>query len=149
MENKGINRIATIVSIVFMALAAIFVMLIWIYGDDRVGTSLQGSVLDPFFITSYIALIIGIVLALAFPVAYIIMNPKKAMKALIVLAGLVVVLLISFLLSPNTYTATELDIKGITASTARWVGTGLVFTYIVGVLAILSAIYSGLSKIFK
>ncbi|MFC1734225.1 hypothetical protein ACFL6I_28310, partial [candidate division KSB1 bacterium] len=80
MENKGIHRITTIVQIAFMALAAIFVMLIWINGDDKVSTSLQGSVLDPFFFTSYIALILGVVLALAFPIAYIINNPKKAIK---------------------------------------------------------------------
>jgi len=149
MENKGIHRIATIVSIVFMALAAIFVLLIWINGDDKVSTSLQGTVLDPFFITSYVALLLGVVLALAFPIAYFILNPKKSMKVLIVLAGLVIVLLISFALSPNTYSQTELDAREITATTARWVGTGLVFTYIVGILAILSAIFSGLSKVFK
>ena len=149
MENKGILRIATLASMVFMALAAIFVILIWIFGDEKVSSSLQGSVLDPFFIISYIALILCVVLALAFPIAYIINNPKKAIKALFVLAGLVVVLLISFVLSPNNYTQTELEIRDISATTARWVGTGLVFTYIVGILAILAAIYSGISKIFK
>ena len=151
MENKGINRIATIVSIVFMALSAIFVILIWIKGDDSISTSatLQKSILDPFFIESYIALIIGVVLALAFPIAYIIMNPKKALRVLMILGGVIIVLLISYALSPNTYSQTQLEVRNISASTSRWVGTGLVFTYIVSALAILSAIYSGISKIFK
>ncbi len=145
MENKLVKTIATFVSIILMALAAIFVVMVWVKGDDNV----TDGIINLGFYTSYVALILCIFFAIIFPVVYIISNPKQGLRALIVLAGLGILLLISWMVAKNNYTDVQLEVKEITENTSRWVGTGLIFTYILGGLAILATIYSGLSKMFK
>jgi len=152
MENSIVIKITKIISALFMVLAGLFVVLIWAKGDIEfdLNPNLQNSILSPFFVTGYVALILCAILVIVFPIAYIIMNPKNAVRLLIVLGGLVVLAIISyFIASDATFTQEELLKLDTTPAVTKRVGAALIFTYIIGILAILSAIYSGVSKFFK
>lgn len=133
-----------------MALAGIFVVAIWYLGDElETSASLQSLWVTPYFFIGYIALAICFILALAFPIVYMIMNPKNAVRMLMVLAGMVVLALISYAFAGNKFTTDQLLDLEISSAGSRRVGAALIFTYIIGVLTILAAIYSGVSRLFK
>ncbi len=150
MENNIILKITKYTSYGLMALAGIFVVAIWYLGDElETSESLQSLWVTPYFYISYIALAICFILALAFPIVYMIMNPKNAVRMLMVLAGMVVLALISYAFAGNQFTADQLIDMEISDAGSRRVGAALIFTYIIGVLTILAAIYSAVSKLFK
>ena len=62
---------------------------------------------------------------------------------------LVVIAIIAYSLSTVNFTDLQLEKLGATASTAKNVGAGLIFTYILATLAVLSIIYASISRIFK
>jgi hypothetical protein len=96
--TKVINLIFKAISYMLMALAAVFIALVWAKGDDAIenSMSLQAQVLDPFMITAYAALIIGLASAVIFSIVSIAMNPKNAVKVVIIIAGLVILGVITY-----------------------------------------------------
>lgn len=79
----------------------------------------------------------------------IIKNPKGSMKLLMILVGMVVIGFISYSLSTNTYSSTQLEKYQISASGVRLVGAGLFITYFMAIVAIGSFIYTSVSRFFK
>jgi hypothetical protein len=71
------------------------------------------------------------------------------LKILLVLAGMVVVAVLSYVFSTNELTAAQLEKYNITETTSKLVGAGLVFTYFLAAVAILAIVYSAVSRMFK
>jgi len=90
------------------------------------------------------------VIAVGFPVVYMILNTKTAKNTLIGLAFLAVVVLVSYLLASDKvmtivgYTGTDNN-----PETLKQVGTGLYTTYILFGLAFLTILYTEISSSFK
>jgi len=97
----------------------------------------------------YILVIITAVITIIFPLVYLLLNLKTSVKFLLILALLVVLGIISYAISGNEFTSLQLEKMEITADTSRWVGAGLIFTYILAGLTVISIVYASISRIFK
>jgi len=97
----------------------------------------------------YFLVIFTAVITVLFPIAFIILNPRGSIKIFIGIGVLVVLAIIAYSLSTVSLTEFQLEKLGVTASTDKYVGAGLIFTYILATLAVLSIIYASISKIFK
>jgi inner membrane protein involved in colicin E2 resistance len=98
---------------------------------------------------AYILLIITLVLLLAFPIKFFIANPKQGIRFLIALGGFAVLYGISWALASGATDAAVYETNGITSGVSRMIGAGMIMTYIIGGLALIGLIYSGISKALK
>ncbi|MFW6224089.1 MAG: hypothetical protein ACOC4R_00365 [Bacteroidota bacterium] len=98
---------------------------------------------------SYVLLAVAVILAVVIPIIYLIMNPAKAKNVLFAIIGFVVLAGISYLLASDSIAAPVYDKFDVTPKTSKYIGTGLIATYILGGLAIAATIFSGIAKIFK
>jgi|LZCG01.1.fsa_nt_gb glucan phosphoethanolaminetransferase (alkaline phosphatase superfamily) len=148
---KVINLIFRVVSILLMALAALFIVMIWSKGDDALEGSLelQRQLLDPFVYTAYVALGIAILAAVIFSIISIGLNPKNILKVLGVLAALVVLGIITYQMAGNDFDVVKLQELNTTAEVSKQVGAALYYTYIIGAIAIIVTIISSVAAIFK
>ncbi|MDP6909367.1 MAG: hypothetical protein QF371_07675 [Flavobacteriales bacterium] len=96
-------------------------------------------------IIAYILLAVAVLAAIVFPLIHFVKNPKNAKGALIGVVALVVVVGISYALSSDVNPSN----MEITPEGAKQVDTGLFAFYILAGLAIISLIYSEVSKFFK
>jgi 4-amino-4-deoxy-L-arabinose transferase-like glycosyltransferase len=97
--------------------------------------------LDISLTVAYITLGIAVFVALIFPLVRIIVNPKQLIKVLLGAVAIGAVVLISRLIASNDFTAQQLEKLHVTESTSVWVGAMLNLTFIVGIVAILAAIF--------
>ena len=104
---------------------------------------------DMLIYWGYFLLIFTVVITILFPLVFLILNPKNSIKIFISLGLMIVIALIAYSLSQVGLSDLMLEKLKVTANTARLVGAGLIFTYILGCLAVLSIIYASISKIFK
>ncbi|MCB0804616.1 MAG: hypothetical protein KDC05_02400 [Bacteroidales bacterium] len=144
--DKTILNIFKIVSLVLIALAVILQIVVLVQGKEGVQNS---SVLDNFALLAYVALGIAIFLAILFPVIFIIQNPKNALKVLIGVGVLVILGFICYSIATNTFSIVQLEELETSAEISKRVGAALYFTYIVGGLAVVSIIFSGIAGLFK
>jgi len=99
-------------------------------------------------ILTYILLSVAAITAIGFPIKYIISHPKKAKEVGIALGGLLVVYLIATLLASDEVTEHYTKF-GVTETISKQVGTGLFLFYILGAGAIISILYSEVTKMLK
>jgi hypothetical protein len=144
--DKTILNIFKVISLILIGLAVVFQIIVLIKGEDGLVNS---SVLDNYVLVAYVALGITAFLTILFPVIFMIQNPKSAIKLLLALVGLVVIGFICYSLATNTFNVVQLETLKTTAEVSRSVGAALYFTYIVGGLAVVSIIYSGIAGLFK
>jgi hypothetical protein len=144
--DKTILNIFKIISLILIGLAAVLQILVLIKGEEGL---MDNSILDNYMRLSYIALIIAAFLAILFPIIFMVQNPKNALKIGGALVVLVILGFICYSVASNTFDIVQLEELETTAETSKAVGAALYFTYIVGGLAVLSIIYSGISSLFK
>ncbi len=94
-------------------------------------------------------LILSVAIMIISPVYTFIVHPKNLVKLLISLGLFVVIIVIGYSMAGNTFTDLELETLKTNADTSKLVGMGLYVTYIAFGLAILSAIYASIVKVFK
>ena len=107
--------------------------------------------MDVALVWGYILLIIASLTAVIFPIVYAIVHPANMVRGLLVLVGVAVLVLISYLLSSGEtltiigYTGTDNSNPGV----LKLIDTGLIFNYFVLGLALLSIVYAEISNYFK
>ena len=136
------DKIAKIVQWFLYALMIISALLGILFYVDIVGVDLLLN-------WGYVLLVLIIAVTLTSAVMGLARNPKGSLKFLVMLAVVIIVGIVSYAMSSNTYSATELEKLNITASTSRMVGAGLFITYFLGIVAILSIVYATVSRMFK
>lgn len=104
---------------------------------------------DNLMYWGYALLIFAVVITIVAAIANLFINPKGSVKFLIMLAVMVVVALVSYFLAGNEFNRIQLEELGITEATSKLVGAGLIFLYAMAAIAVLSIIYSSISRIFK
>ncbi len=144
--DKTILNIFKIVSLILIALAVVFQAIVLVKGEDGL---IGNSILDNYIRLAYIALIICGFLAILFPILFMVQNPKNAIKMLIGLVGFVVIGFICYTVASNSFNIVQLETLKTTAETSQMVGAALYFTYIIGGIAVVTIIFSGLSGLFK
>jgi len=148
--DKIIIRLFKILSVLIMILGVVFFVLVLINADVlETNLSVQAKVLDPYANLMYITLLITAFLAVFFPLMYAVLNPKQLIKFLIILAGLVLVGFLAYSLASNTFNAEQLQRLETTAQESRIVGAGLIFTYFVAGLTVLSLLVFSVFSFFK
>ena len=104
---------------------------------------------DVLIYWGYFLVIFTAVITILFPLAFLILNPKNSVKIFIALGLMVVLAIIAYTLAEVGMTDHKIEKLGTSAETAKYVGAGLIFTYILAALAFLSIIYASISKLFK
>lgn len=92
--------------------------------------------------------------ALILELAYLASDKKAAKSALVAIVFLGAVVGISYLISdgsiPKFYGVEKFIADGtVTTTVSKWIGTGLIATYILSGLSIMGIIWSSISRIFK
>lgn len=144
--DKTILNVFKVISLILIGLAVVFQIIVLIKGEDGL---IGSSVLDNYIRVAYFAFAITAFLSILFPIIFIIQNPKNALKLLMVLGGVIVIGFICYSLASNTFNIVQLEGLKTTAETSKVVGAALYFTYIVGGLAVVSIIFSGIAGLFK
>ena len=104
---------------------------------------------DVLIYWGYFLVILTAVITILFPIWFMIKNPKNSIKIFIGIGMMVVLAIIAYSLSQVGFSDRRLEELEVTADTAHYVGAGLIFTYILAALAVLSIIYASISRIFK
>lgn len=144
--DKTILNVFKVISLILIGLAVVFQIIVLIKGEDGLVGS---SVINNYILVAYVAFAITAFLTILFPIIYIIQNPKNALKLLVVLGGLAVIGFICYSLASNSFNIVQLEVLKSTAEISKAVGAALYFTYIVGGLAVVSIIFSGIAGLFK
>ena len=98
---------------------------------------------------SYLLILGCVVLAIGAPILYMIKHPESAKKTLISIGILVGVFLLSYALSGGEVSDMYMSFGVKTSGLSKLIGGGLILTYILGESAIIMAVYSEVSRMFK
>lgn len=148
-----LSLILRIVLIVLMAITGIFIILFYFGGavEGTEGTEFyEPSVTEGMLKWTYALFFIALAGAIGFPASYILKNPETAKKTLISVLFIGVVVLIAYLLADDTV----LNMPGYKGEDnvpdkLQWAGTGLITTYLLFGIALLSIIGSEVLKIVR
>ena len=146
-----LQNIIKIISAIIGLLAAFFLLRIIGIGDDEIkmaATVGDFGAVSPLVELARIVLIITISVTLIFTLLGLFSDSAKLKKASISVGLFIVVIAISYLLSDGVETPLK-DGEVLSASGARWVGTGIRTFYILALIAISLMLFSGVNKILK
>ncbi|NOZ46160.1 MAG: hypothetical protein GXO79_05190 [Chlorobi bacterium] len=138
--NSNISKYISIGSYSIMGISALLAILFY---AGVIGV-------DPFLIWAYILFSVAIVVTIVFSFVQIFSSTKSAKRGLMGIGILIVLVFISWLIaSPEIPQFIGVDDFNLTPAVSRNVGTGLIVTYILAVVAIGSMLYSELKNIIK
>ena len=153
MDKSG--KIVTIVLWVLVIISAVLVVsLMANVGEDYKTDPVLAGWINTNLIWAYILLAVGAGIAIISGLFHMITDIKAAKGGLIALVAIGVVALVSYLISSDAipqFIGVQRFINNgtLTPQVARWVDTGLHATYILLGLAVLSIVYSAVSRLFK
>jgi hypothetical protein len=135
--NSKVSKILSLVSGLIGLIAIYFLVRIIMEGDDSVKESLdlKNSLVSPFVSFAKVILIITTVITVVFSLWNLVRQPKLLKKTLISLAGLGVLLLISYMMASDaavTNVSGNIIKDGEAGSTSKWVSTGIWYSMILG-----------------
>lgn len=150
---SNIQRISSIILYIIAGVSIIVAGLYYLGGSvpETIGTNFEAKNFTSLALSwALILFIITGVATLLFSFANIFSNGKVVKSFVIVLGLAVVLIVISYLLAsslPLTILNQDIDIP--TATTLKWVGTGLNATYILAIVAFFGIIISSVISAFK
>ena len=98
---------------------------------------------------SYVLFILTALFALVSPVFTFIQPPKNLKNLALTLGIVVVIALIAYLFSGNSYSEMQLETYKISASESTFISFGIIFTFIVSILVLITVVFSSVYKLFK
>lgn len=142
------GRIINILKIVIGVVAGILFLRIWFTGDDPIKDSvdLQNSMLNPNMYLAYAIFGIAVILTLVFTIVGVFRGNVK--KTLISVGAFILVIAISYFAFAGEW-GTGLPVSDtdvLSASGAKWIGTGLYSFYILALVAIVAMLVSTVKK---
>jgi uncharacterized membrane protein HdeD (DUF308 family) len=99
-------------------------------------------------ILTYILIVAATIAAIVFPIKHLISHPKKAKQVGIGLGTLLVVYIIAILIASDEVTEHFMKFD-VTESQSRQVGAGLIVFYVLAAGAILTVLYTEVSKMIN
>ena len=143
----GIYKILKYLALAIGVISAILLVRVLMAGDDAITDSadVQASVVDPFLWISYI--ILGLVIALV--LIYVLKGLFKGniKKTLLSVGAFLLIVVLAYVMAGDEIIYGRNDVAQVSASGSKWVGAGLITFYILGALAILAMLFSGVTKI--
>jgi uncharacterized membrane protein len=146
-----IQSIVKIFSAIIGVLGTFFLLRIISNGDENIKMDASMGdfgVVSPLVDLASIVLIITIAVTVIFTLRGLFSDPAKLKKAGIAIGLFLVVIFISFVLSDGVETPLK-DGEVLSASSSKWVGTGIRSFYILSLVAISLMALSGTRKILK
>jgi hypothetical protein len=137
MNANSISLISRILLIGLIVIGVILWILVLNGGDENVG---------PMLNMGYVVFFVAIALAVLSFLFGIAINPASLKKVGIGLVIVAVIFGLSYVLADGS---DYMNYKDTDEDTSKLVSTGLNAFYIVGLLAILSVVYSGVARLFK
>jgi hypothetical protein len=134
---------------VSLVLVAIFFFGGFVEGTE--GTSLAEPIITETILKwAYVLLVIAGILALVFPLIFITGNLQSLKRVgIVVLIGAVLIFVSYQLADDHILNLIQYTGPDNVPGTLKTVGTFLIFTYILGTVAILSIIYSAIANLFR
>ena len=145
----------TLKIILWVIMGISILVVLWFYMGPTVpgteGTSLAEPVATNYALWwAYFLFALTVAITLIFALINIFTSPGGLKRALITLVGIAVLFGISYLLaSDQPLNIPGYEGTGNNPSTLKWVGTGLIATYILAGLAFLAILYVEIARIFK
>jgi hypothetical protein len=153
--HKALKYLVLLLSLIAMG----FFFYTLALGDEAIELNTEGSqavTVSPLIFLAYVTLALTVVIVLFFVLKGLFTNPAALKKAGISVGLLVVVALISYYALADD---SIIDINGriieledgelLTAGTSRWIGASLYMFYILGIVAIGTVVWAGVSKQLK
>ena len=140
----NLHKVTKIAAIVISVLSLVF--LGGLMASDDAANS---SWITPLIYLSYVILIACIALVLSYVFKNLFSKKEDLKKTFIIIGLFIGVLLISYILSDGSEVRSVSNEVIATESTSKWVGTGILLTTILAIVAILSVFWSGFNKIKK
>jgi uncharacterized membrane protein len=148
--DKNLIRIINIVTAIFIILGVVLTLLVAAYGREfTTNEALKNKLLNPFLTLTFIIFAIAALAAILFPFFMMLRNPRKLLGIAAILAGFVVLALISYAISHNQFDAEQLQKLKSTPEVSRYVGASLIFTYLVAGFTILAFVVSNVINFFR
>jgi Na+/H+ antiporter NhaD/arsenite permease-like protein len=143
--NEKLSKILSLVTGIISLIAVYFLIRIIMEGDDAVKESvdLQNSLVSPYVSFAKIVLYITAIIAVVFSVLNLIKHPKLLKKTLISVAALGVLLAIAYAMADDGATLNASGVvleDGEAGSTSKWVSTGILYSLILGGVALLGVL---------
>jgi len=148
-----ISRISSIILYVIMGISVVLTVLFFTggYVPGTKGTNIAEPLnTDYLLIWNVVLLILAILLTLTFTVISLLMNPKSAIRSLIILAAAGVIIIISYQFSSGE-PLKLINYSGLdnVPHTLKIVDTGLFLTYFLVIAAFGAIIYNEISSALK
>lgn len=140
----NLHKVTKIAAIVISVLSLVF--LGGLMASDDAANS---SWITPLIYLSYVILIACIALVLIYVFKNLFSKKEDLKKTFIIIGLFIGVFLISYILSDGSEVRSVSNEVIATESTSKWVGTGILLTMILAIVAILSVFWSGFNKIKK
>jgi hypothetical protein len=133
---------------------ALFVILVTSIENETNPGARAESMISLSINWAIILVVVGGVAAVAFAVIQMLGDKKQAVTTLLILLGFGLIILVSYALSsseiPKFFGVEKFVADGsLTPAISRWIGTGLVTTYILFATAALSIVAFGAASLFK
>jgi hypothetical protein len=148
-----IGRISSIILYVLMGITLVLAVLFFAGGyiQGTKGTNMAEPVYtDYILLWNVVLLIIAIALAVGFTVVSLLMNPKRALRSLVILAIVGVIIFISYQFSSGEpLKLVNYNGPDNIPSTLRIVDTGLYLTFVLLIAAFGAIIYNEISSALK
>jgi hypothetical protein len=151
MNEKSVSLISKVLMYGIVAIGVIMIMLTLLNWDSISGNRADiDSYVGGAMWVCYIGFMIAAAIALIFGVVHFLGNIKNSKGTLVGIVGFVIIIAISYALSSDeVLRAFTTGGSNPTPSIVKWSGAGIVMVYILGLLAILAAIFSEVSRLFK
>lgn len=139
------SRTASIIFYSIVAALGLFatIYMIWIDGDHDGGSNLGIRISEVLLIVAAAAAILSAIVTFSY-------NPKAGIRIIILLAAMLAIYFIASSMSDGSVAQKFIDAeKGVTAAISKRVDGGLVLLYVLGIVAVLAAIFSEFSGLFR
>ncbi len=147
------SKILQYLTWILMGVTVVFAVLFY-FGKlvpDTVDTRLEEPMItETFLLWAYILFFATAGITVLFSLINFIINPKGAKKSLVALVAAVIVIVVAYLLSDDTVLNMPFyEGRDNVPTTLKLVDTGLFTAYILAGVAILSIVYTAVSRLFK
>lgn len=147
-------KITTIMLWVILAISLFLIISLLSNLDANASDAGMSSWISANLSWSYVLLFIAFIAAIVLEFVNTISDKKATKSALIALGFIGGVMLISYIFAdsemPKFFGAQKfIDDGTVTPSSLKWIGTGLIATYILSAISIAAIIWSSVSRIFK
>lgn len=148
------SKILTIILWVILGISAVLIASLMVNISDNNADPVMGGWINSNIVWAYILMVAGAAIALLAGVLQMASDFSSAKKGLLSLAGFAIVAVIAYLLAsdaiPQFFGVEKFIASGtLNAQVAKMIDTGLIVTYLLLGIAVLSIVWSSVSQIFK